>query len=143
MPQLIQHIDQIARQKQRTVLFLHFKNPDSHPGDDDAFEFFFDYQNSAARNEIQAWLTANDIEYCNCAGPASENCMMSYQGQIYIDVPFDENDPQYQKLVGYLENPDGSLKLPGVLFYCLPLELALKNAHHDEPGFWEKWAEDF
>jgi hypothetical protein len=54
MPQLIQHIDQIARQKQRAVLFLHFKKPDSHSGDDDAFEFFFDYQNSVARNQIRA-----------------------------------------------------------------------------------------
>jgi hypothetical protein len=35
------------------------------------------------------------------------------------------------------------MKLSGVLFYCLPLELPLKNAHYDEPGFWEKWAEDF
>jgi hypothetical protein len=34
--------------------------------------------------------------------------MMPYQGQIYIDVPFDENDSQYQKLVGYLENPDAA-----------------------------------
>ncbi len=141
MPQLIQHIDQIAREKQRAVLFLLFKKPDSHPDDD--FGLSFDYEGCAARNEIQAWLTANDIEYCNCAEFASENCMMPYQGQLYIDVPFDENDPQYRKLAGYLENPDGSMKLPGVLFCYLPLEKALKNAHHDEPGFWEKWAEDF
>jgi hypothetical protein len=139
MPQLIQHIDQIAREKQRAVLFLLFKKPDSDPGDDEDF----DYQHCAVRKEVQAWLSANGMAFCNCAGFASEDCMMPYQGQLYIDVPFDENDPQYHKLVGYLENPDGSMKLPGVLFCYLPLEKALDNAHHDEPGFWEKWAENF
>ena len=24
-----------------------------------------------------------------------------------------------------------------VLFLYLPLEIAMKNAHHDEPGYWE------
>jgi hypothetical protein len=23
------------------------------------------------------------------------------------------------------------------------LSTAMKNAHHDEPGFWERWAENF
>jgi len=43
----------------------------------------------------------------------------------------------------HLENPDGSSKVKGVTLWALTLELALKNKHHDEPGFWEKWAENF
>jgi hypothetical protein len=28
-------------------------------------------------------------------------------------------------------------------FYVVTLDAAMKNAHDDEPGFWDKWAEDF
>ena len=69
--------------------------------------------------------------------------MLPYLGNIYIDVAFDENDPQYQLVRKYLENPDGTPRNKRVRFYYLPLEHAMKNAHHDEPGFWEKWAETF
>jgi len=31
----------------------------------------------------------------------------------------------------------------GVRFYVMPLDYAMENAAHDEPGFWERWAEDF
>lgn len=62
---------------------------------------------------------------------------------IYIDVPFDENDPQYQQVQAYMEHADGSMRFPTVKFWYLPLEKAMENAHHDEPGFWEKWAENF
>ena len=30
-----------------------------------------------------------------------------------------------------------------VQFFYLPLEHAMRNAHHDEPGFWDKWADNF
>ncbi|MEI6207027.1 MAG: hypothetical protein WCP20_09610 [Desulfuromonadales bacterium] len=63
-------------------------------------------------------------------------------GQVYIDVPFDESDPQYQLVRDYIENPDETLRDENVRWYYLPLEVAMKNAHHDEPGFWDKWAED-
>ena len=55
----------------------------------------------------------------------------------------DEADRDYQKTIGYLENADGSTRLPGVGFFVLKLGVAMKNAHHDEPGFWERWAEEF
>jgi hypothetical protein len=31
----------------------------------------------------------------------------------------------------------------GLLFCYLPLDLAMKNKHHDEPGFWDRWADNF
>jgi hypothetical protein len=34
---------------------------------------------------------------------------------------------------GYFENPDGTMRLPGVAFWLLPLATAMKNAHHDNP----------
>ncbi|APR93817.1 hypothetical protein PATSB16_04730 [Pandoraea thiooxydans] len=57
-------------------------------------------------------------------------------------MPFDLADPIYQKVAAYLENPDGTTRIPGARFECLPLSRALRNKHHDVPGFWEKWAED-
>lgn len=37
--------------------------------------------------------------------------MCSCQGQIYIDVPFDQALPEYRKLAGFLENQDGTMRL--------------------------------
>lgn len=140
MPMLIEHIDAICRKKGRDVLYLIF----SREGEED--EFFargLNWENLPARKQIIDWLDENGIQWQPCGHFANENLMMSYRGQIYIDVPFALKDPVYQKLQNYLETPDGVIKFPGVKFLYLPLELAMKNAHHDEPGFWEHWAEDF
>jgi hypothetical protein len=42
-----------------------------------------------------------------------------------------------------MDNPDGTFKIPGVEPWIFPLEKALENKHHDEPGFWDRWAENF
>jgi len=58
-------------------------------------------------------------------------------------VPIDESNEQYQLLCEHMDNPDGSFKIPGVESWIFPLKEALKNKHHDAPGFWDKWAENF
>ncbi len=141
MPQLIQHIDQIGREKQRAVLYLTFNPPATD--EDDFWGTDVDWENDAMRRQVIAWLVEHQINYQPCDAVASENCMVSYQGQIYVDVPYDETDKQYQLVRGYLENPDGTMIFATVTFWVLPLENAMINAHHDEPGFWEKWAENF
>jgi hypothetical protein len=35
------------------------------------------------------------------------------------------------------------MKFEGAKFCYLPLAVAMENAHHDEPGFWDRWAENF
>lgn len=136
MPQLIDHIDAIARQKKRDVLYIVFSaigrpramtNWDKHP----------------SRKVIVQWLDEKGIPWQPCAGIANANRLDSYQGQVYIDIPFDRALPEYIELEAFLENPDGTMRLPGATFGYLPLEHAMKNAHHDEPGFWEQWAESF
>jgi hypothetical protein len=69
--------------------------------------------------------------------------MAPYLGQVYIDVPYDESLSEYRELRDYLEHPDGTMRHDGVRFYAMPLDYAMQNAAHDEPGFWERWAEDF
>lgn len=134
MPSYIEHIDKIARDKGRNVLYICFdikKIPN------------FDYDSFQPRTELMQWFEDNRITVAPSVGVADENCIKTYQGQLYVDVPFDENDPDYIKIRDHLENPDGSSRIPGVLFCYLPLETAMKNKHHDEPGFWDKWAENF
>jgi len=134
MPQLIDHIDKIARDRKRDVLYVIFHEDTPRN---------FDYEKSTARKMVLAWLDENAIAYHACGDVAREDGWRSYRGQVYLDVPFDDNDPTYRKLRELLENADGSMKTPGAHFCYLPLDHAMKYALHDEPGFWERWAENF
>lgn len=146
MPYQIKHIDAIAREKQRGVLFVEFW-PENKEGEADEdlsiFPPLIDWQNLESRKQLIAWLDENEISWLPCGEIADTNLMISYQGQLYIDVPFDTSIPKYQKLAAHLENPDGSMRHPGVDFYFLPLDVAMKNKEHDEPGYWKRWAENF
>jgi agmatine/peptidylarginine deiminase len=136
MPMLLKHIDAIAREKQRDVLFLSFPPAEQRANRTP-------YEQIESRKQIIAWLDAHQVKWLMCGDVANENVMRSYAGQIYIDARYDPNDPSYQALQEFLEYPDGNVRFDGVRFWIVSLELAMKNAHHDEPGFWEKWAEDF
>jgi hypothetical protein len=143
MPQLIKHIDQIAREKQRDVLFLEF-NPKPTKKDiwgDDQGRYWF--EQDPIRKQILEHLTTMSILWECCASFANENAIDSYNGRVYIELPINEDCPRYQSLVDYLEYPDGTMRFKNVRFYALSLEIAMQNAHHDAPGFWEKWAENF
>lgn len=143
MPVLIKNIDAIAREKKRDVLYLVFHEKlFQHASDDNPFPDF-DYHIYGPRIEIIDWLTTNNIEFYPTGDVAREYSIVPYLGQLYIDVPFDEGDSTYQKLFAHLENQDGSMKIDGIGFCYFPLEHALRNAHHDEPGFWEKHYENF
>ena len=131
MPMVLQHIDKICREKQRDVLYIGF-DVDILNGErpDDL----------KVRNNIMEWLDKHNVSYVECDGIASDGSMSTfYKGEIYIDVIFDENNEDYKKIVAFLENDDGSMRLPKVTFYRLPLEVAQKNKHHDEPGYWNSW----
>ena len=103
----------------------------------------FDYEANPSRRNVLSWLEESDIPFYPCGNFAKVNSMISYMGQICLDVPYDTSDSTYQKLEGYFENTDGTMKFSGVRFIYVKLEDALKNKHHDEPGFWEQWAENF
>lgn len=134
MPNMIDHIDSIGRAKGRDVLFVTF-----HNGVRDRL----DWENSPVRQRIIAWLDERGVAWCCCGDIASTTVFDRYLGQIYIDVPFDLNAAAYQTLSQFLEKPDGTTALEGARFCYLPLAMALKNAAHDEPGFWGKLAQDF
>lgn len=134
MPQILEHIDKIARDKQRDVIYIEFDR-DIYPD--------YEYENYEERNNLIEWLKQHEISYRMCGPIASENGWESYRGQLYIDVPMDDNNSQYRLLNKHLEDEEGKMKINGVGHYYVPLEVAMKNKHHDEPGFWDRWAENF
>ncbi|SOE64548.1 hypothetical protein SAMN05446935_2486 [Burkholderia sp. YR290] len=137
MPQLIEYIDAIARQKQRDALFVTFY--DDPTGDPSPYK----WESHPGRTAVAAWLDTHGYAWQPCGEVANENIMRSYRGSIYIDVPYDRDNASYRTLEAFLEYPDGSLRMPHMRFLVIGLDYAQKNAHHDEPGFWDRWAEDF
>lgn len=131
----IEHIDKIARDKQRGALYLEFQAGEE--------EEDFDWRQSSARNEITAWLDHKGIGWEPCGKVCNPNRIEGYEGAIYIDLALDEDCPKYQALVEFLGDDGGETRFPGVRFIFVTLNLAMKNSHHDAPGFWEAWAENF
>ncbi|SDH55403.1 hypothetical protein SAMN04487926_105274 [Paraburkholderia steynii] len=137
MPQMIDHIDAIARKKQRDALFVTFTDdPSGEPSP-------YDWESHPGRAVIIEWLDTHGYAWQPCGEVADERMMVSYRGSIYIDVPYDLADPRYRALEAFLEHPDGSLRMPHMRFLVIGLDYANRNAHHDEPGFWDRWAERF
>jgi len=137
MPVLIEHIDAIARRKQRTVLFLEF-----HP---QPFREWrnYRYEDDATRTAVMAWLDAHGVPWTPCGPFADPRVMAPWLGQVYLDVPWEESLPEYRELRDYLEHPDGTVRHAGMRFLAMSLDHAMQNAAHDGPGFWERQAEDF
>lgn len=135
MPELIEHIDAIARSKQRDVLSIRFYTREAVRE--------YEYKKDPERRRVIDWLDEQGISWQPCGEVAKENALHAYRGDIYVDVPFDPSDARFQKLQAYLENPDGTMRHPSVTFEYYPIALAMENAHHDEPGFWDRWVENF
>lgn len=143
MPQMIDHIDAIARKKQRDVLFVTFDMRYIQTEDKWEENTEYNYKADPKHEALLQWLTANDIAFQPCGDFARTNGWRSYRGQIYLDIPYDEQDAKYQLVREHLENPDGTMRDEYTVFNYMPLAVAMKNAHHDAPGFWEEWAENF
>ncbi len=141
MPMNIEHIDAIARKLQRDVLYIAFNPQPTSEDEDEAM--FFEWNRLPIRQQVIDWLDSRGISWRFCGYYADVNSWMRYQGQTYVDVPFDQKNPVFQELSAILENPDGSMRYPDCSFYYCPLDHAMKNSAHDEPGFWERWAETF
>jgi len=130
MPQILKHIDKIAREKNRDVIYINF-----------IIDIFSDYETFDERNKLLKWLEDNHIDYTKVFSPASEDSLESYRGQLYLDVIIDEKNEQYKLICAHMDGPEnGSFKIPGVESWIYPLKLALQNKHHDEPGFWNEFS---
>ena len=135
MPQLLKHIDAIAREKDRDVLFVHFENYEHENADAESYHL---------RQNLMEWLKQRQINFAPCMGIEQPGVIESYSGDLYIDVPFDEAHPIYQMVSEHLEDAEEEMKIPGVLFFVLSLETALEfeadreeflRLNHDEDEF--------
>lgn len=125
----IKTIDQIAREKQRDVLFIQVKpNP---------LKSFEHYRNYKPWQEIKSWLEENEIPHEIC-GPFFEDQIVieGYCGDIYIDLPDDDSLEKIQKIDKYFDysgiRADGKVRIS-----CLPYEKALQYAERDTAEFWD------
>lgn len=151
-PIVLRTLDQIAREKQQDALFVIFhkifhKSSEeqrglslvSHqrepylPYDPRYIDTScFDYVRCHERQLFVQWLYENNINFEECWGFGSVRTYR-HKGQIYIDVPYDESNSQYQLISQYLENPDGSLKDPSIAWYVLKLEIATLYKDYVDP----------
>lgn len=129
MPKVVQAIDEIAREKNRDVLFIQFEG------------FAEKQQQDTVRNHVLAWLDQQGIAYESCVSIAEDEVIGAYAGDIYVDVAYDTENPIYQKLSQYLEDDQGNMKIEGVLFFVLSLETALEIAA-DREEFYEDENDD-
>lgn len=129
MPQLLQTIYEIAVAKGRNVLCIVFGDPRVPPPyyeglctlDDELIEWP-DWRTHPTRQQVVDWLENNGIAYCKTGFPRQSWIIEGYGGSLYLDVPFDTTNPEYQKLAAFLENPDGSPRLPGMSFWAVTPE---------------------
>lgn len=138
MPMIIKNIDEIARQKQCDVAFLTFEDlrdaVKKQSQNERSLRYVFgvvDWINHPSRIQIIRWLNNNDIHWSPCAGLSTSGFITGgYQGQIYLDVPYDANKPEdqqhplFKKCLSFLEDNAGQVKWEGVRFYGLTLERA-------------------
>lgn len=133
MPMIIDYIDDIAKRTKRPALFLTFQNiPRKNMSDTEIEEMeidsllgVVDWHSHPSRNSIVRWLNKNKIQWKPCAGISSSNMDLGYQGQIYIDIPYDHKKPlsgqhyKFKRLTQFIEDGKGNVRWVGVEFYCL------------------------
>ena len=102
------------------------------------------WKKSKPRKDASAGAEAMEVGWEKCAEITDLSfILMPYMGAIYFDLPVDEADPRYQAICSFFEHPDGKQRFKSIQLFILPLELAMTYAFTDEPGFWEKEAENF
>ena len=99
MPQLIQHIDEIAADIGRAILMLRF-GPDDQLGDR--------VEITAKRERTLERLRQAGITFRPCAPPSTSG-WMSDLGDVYFDVPWEPGSPGYEEIVRMFEAPDGAM----------------------------------
>lgn len=140
MPQIIEYIDAIARQKQRGVLYVQFGPTREYNSE---ICIGYSHREDSLREEFLQWLDQQGVVWEKCGPFVTGYLCFGYLGDIYLDIPYDEGNEQYQLVRDRIENPDGTMRDEEKLrWYYLPLEYAMKNAHQDEPGYWEQVGEN-
>lgn len=123
MPQIIQAIDEIAREKQRDVIFVQFHNFSTG--------FVTDYRTNPSREAIILWLDEQHIAYAPCGGFDSGCIVEGYDGELYIDVAIDEKDENFFKISEWFIGKGKARRYENAWLFYLSLEVAMLNSVDD------------
>jgi hypothetical protein len=134
MVRILEYVDAISRRLNRDILWIQFQTKEVR---------IESWERDPSWSGIVYWLDNHNLDWERCFGIADERGFGRWEGQIYLDIHFDIEDSQFIRLKGYMEYLDGSSRFDNVRLCLLPLSEAMKNKHHDEPDFWEKWADGF
>lgn len=130
----VPYLDDIAIEKQRDVVYVTF------------YKDFWDYMEQSKgcdplskefetrkdRDDFIKFLEDNNIGYKFCFGKYDSCVIMeSYQGSLYVDVPYDVNNEEFKKVSEYLEYEDGTRKHEGIYFWYMRLEDATLDEDRD------------
>ena len=124
MPQLLLTIDEIAREKQRDVIFIQFHNFSTG--------FVADYRTNPSREAIISWLDEQGIAHIPCGGFDSGCIVEGYDGELYIDVAIDADDDNFCKLSERFLGEGGKRRYENAWLFYLPLAVALLNSDEAE-----------
>lgn len=125
MPLTVRSIDKIARDENKGVLYIYFDK-----------DIFPNWKKNTKREEVIQYLKINTIPYEPCMRiPPKSGAFSGYRGDIYIDLPMDEENYKFKLLNNYLENKDGKPNFKGVHFYYLALDEAMKYIDYGEAEF--------
>ncbi len=133
---LPKQIDDIAITKQRDVLYCTFDG--SSYKEIDYIEIFndnYDFEEDKDRDKFCNWLDSNNIKWQPCGHYYINTNLKNriYRGQIYIDVPIDDDDPQFQLLGNYfIDEHFNKNNYPDLFFCFLRIENAYLNQFFDE-----------
>ena len=143
MPQLIYHVDEIARKEGRGILYITF-GPYQEPLKPSVFMddkyLSWCWEDFQPRQEVIKWLDDNGFTWHECGHANWRHgwSLSSYYGCIYLDISYDVNDEKYMQLQNHLEHPDGTMRSPDVQLCLIPLEVALRlKRRSDEADYTE------
>lgn len=75
------------------------------------------------KSELIQWLDTNGYSWVEFdVSRYKTPSYLTYEGSIYVDIPYEVSDPEYMRLHAQMEWQDGKMKDPDVVLWFLPLE---------------------
>lgn len=126
MPQRVFTALEICIREKRNILLLTFRDELAQTKSVATAPVDGEWEALPERKEIIHWLDSHAIGWEPCFHISSGYLFGQYEGEIYIDVAPTADNPKYQQLLEYLEDESGQCHFPGVGFWLMSYEKALK-----------------
>ena len=121
MPYLMHHIDEIARQKKRNIIFVKFTRVETISVEKHLKKI------EPRRKMIIKWLSNRKIKWQPCYDVFRGHIELPYDGHLYIELSVDKRDHTYLEFCKLLENEDETPKFKGVSLWIFRYSDGRKN----------------